>query len=170
MDTTRMGQGMTLIAILIGLGLLTLYFQGKEYERYNPNAEPLSEASQRGVEVRLKSNSRGHYVVSGELNGQRVDFLLDTGATDVVVPEAIAREAGLPYGPRSWAKTANGVIDVWDTRIDRIAIGGITLHDTPASINPHSDGAILLGMSALGQVEFTHSGNWLTLRQNPPSR
>lgn len=165
METKRMGQGMMLIAILIGLWLMTLFFAGVEERRYNPNQAPLTQLTEAGAEVQLKRNAQGHYVVSGEINGQKVDFLLDTGATDVVVPEGIARKAGLEYGRRSWAKTANGVIDVWNTRIAHIAIGDISLHDTPASINPHSDGAILLGMSALGQVEFVQSGAWLTLRQ-----
>lgn len=156
---------MTAIAVLFGIGLMTLFFAKVEETRYNPNSSPSSRVYEASVEVPLVRNHYGHYVVTGHVNGQEVDFLLDTGATDVVVPESIAKAAGLSYGQRSRAMTANGVITVWRTRIDQLTIGDIQLRDVPASINPHSEDAILLGMSALGQIEFVQSGETLTLKQ-----
>ena len=74
----------------------------------------------------------------------------------------------LPFGQRMQAMTANGAVTVFRTRIDRLEIGDIVLRDIPASINTSdSFGAILLGMSALGQIEFRQQGNVLTLRHKP---
>lgn len=168
METKSMGQGMMAIAIAIGIALMTLYFSGMEERRFNPNKNPESLVhadAARTVEVPLMRNRYGHYVVTGEINGREVDFLLDTGATDVVVPEDVANAIGLAKGRRGQAMTANGPVTIWDTHIHTLTIGGIKLHDINASINPRMTGAILLGMSALGQVEFTQSGNTLTLKQ-----
>ena len=154
------------IAVEIGMALLNFHFGGVEEEMRNPNRAPQSVAYAETIEVPLKRNRQGHYVVVGSINGREVEFLLDTGATDVVIPEHTARQLGLPYGRRRQAMTANGAITIFQTRIDVLQIGEIRLHDIDASINPSmKSGAILLGMSALGKIEFSQHGNTLTLKQ-----
>ncbi|MBT4160380.1 MAG: TIGR02281 family clan AA aspartic protease [Gammaproteobacteria bacterium] len=167
MDSTRAGQGMMTIAVILGMAMLTWYFGGVEEKQRNPNADPQSLIHLNSVEVPLKRNRLGHYLVNGIINGREVEFLLDTGATDVVVPETTAKRLGLAYGRRGQAMTANGAVTVYQTRIDELQIGEIKLYNITASINPAmSSGAILLGMSALGQIEFSQQGNTLTLRQH----
>jgi aspartyl protease family protein len=109
-------------------------------------------------------------VSSGQINGVPVTFLLDTGATDVAIPSSVAREASLEPGFATLASTANGVITVYSTEVDELTLGNIYLHNIAASITPSLGGdTILLGMSALKQVEFTQRGSTLTLRQLPES-
>lgn len=166
MDTNRTGQGMLTIGAILGMGMLTWFFSGVEENQRNPNQTPQSNVFLETVEVPLKRNRMGHYVVAGTINGRNVEFLLDTGATDVVVPEPTAQMLGLPYGRQGRALTANGTVTIYQTRINELHIGKIQLQNIDASINPGmTEGAILLGMSALGQIEFTQSGNTLTLRQ-----
>lgn len=166
MDTRRTGQGMMTAGLIMGMVLLTWFFGGVEEKQRNPNMDPQSQVFDRSVEVPLKRNRQGHYLVTGEINGSSVDFLLDTGATDVVIPEAIAQGLNLPYGRAGQAMTANGVVTVYQTVISELAIGEIRLYDVRASINPAMrNGEILLGMSALGRIEFIQQGNHLTLRQ-----
>jgi len=161
-----MGQGMMTVAVILGMLLLTWYFSGVEEKKRNPNLDPESRIYANTIEVPLRQNRMGHYLVTGAINGAEVEFLLDTGATDVVIPEIIARELNLPYGSRGQAMTANGVVTIFRTRIDDLSIGDIHLRDINASINPAMpDGAILLGMSALRHIEFTQQGRTLTLRQ-----
>ncbi|MEX2367341.1 MAG: TIGR02281 family clan AA aspartic protease [Pseudohongiellaceae bacterium] len=168
-SSKRMGQAMIAIGFILGIGMLTMLFDRQLDEMANPNRNPQSTFVQDGsVEVRLESNRQGHYVMTGAVNDIAADFILDTGATDVVIPQGLARAAGLEYGPQSRAMTANGVVPVYATRIDELQLGSITLHDVRASINPAMDDSIvLLGMSALGQVEFTQRGSRLTLRYYP---
>jgi aspartyl protease family protein len=106
-------------------------------------------------------------VTNGFINGEPVTFMLDTGATDVVIPESIAKSLGLNRLAYSEASTANGTIPVYKTRIDQLSIGNIKLYDVPASINPSMTGeqAILLGMSALKQLELIQKNRSLTLIQ-----
>lgn len=161
-----MGQGMMAVAFLLALGLLTMFFSGVEQQQRNPNQAPESLQQGNLTEVVLDRNRQGHYLVVGQINGQDAEFLLDTGATDVVVPEHIAADLGLHKGRAARAMTANGAVTVFDTRIDELRIGKITLRDVNASINPGMrNQEILLGMSALKQVEFLQRGSQLTLRQ-----
>ncbi len=161
-----MGQGMMVAAFLIALGLLTMFFSGVEEEQRNPNRSPDSIQNLRSIEVVLERNRQGHYLVVGEINGRDAEFLLDTGATDVVIPEAFAASLGLSKGRAGRAMTANGAVTVYDTRIRELKIGKIRLENVNASINPGMrNQEILLGMSALKQIEFIQRGSQLTLRQ-----
>lgn len=165
-DTQPFGRGMLILAWLVALGLLTLFFRNWEEQRNNPNQDPTSYSGNGVKEVVLEGNRRHHYVANGKINGKQVTFLLDTGATDVVIPGQLARKLNLKPGPSGYAQTANGVIEVKATRLDSLQLGSIHLTNVRASINPAMhDQAILLGMSALKQVEFTQRNGQLILRQ-----
>ncbi|RRJ83538.1 TIGR02281 family clan AA aspartic protease [Aestuariirhabdus litorea] len=161
---------MIAIAWIIGLALLTRYFAGVEEQQYNPNSTPQSRLDADGLpELVLRQNRFGHYLLTGAINGQPATLLLDTGATAVVVAESLARKAGLQRGVAGYANTANGRVRVFSTRIASLQMGEIVLYDVPASINPAMQGdEVLLGMSALRQLEFTQRGQELTLRPLPP--
>ena len=163
------GKGMLIVSFFLGLMALTIFFDGVLQSQSNPNSEPKFNETDNGIrEVVLQRNRQGHYVANGTINGVPVTFLLDTGATDVAIPAAIARKAGLKQGYISQAATANGIIQVYSTILDELQLGNIRLHDIKASITPSMGGeTILLGMSALKQVEFTQRGSKLTLRQIP---
>ena len=163
------GQGMLIACFTLGLVALTVFFDGWLENQSNPNQSPQSSQTSSGIrEVVLQRNRQGHYVSSGAINGVPVTFLLDTGATDVAIPSELARLARLNRGFETQAFTANGVISVYSTQVDELELGNITLHDIDASITPSMGGdTILLGMSALKQVDFTQRGSTLTLRHLP---
>lgn len=162
---SKLGKWMLVIAWILGLGLLTLFFNEQIAEQINPNREPISYASQTGVEVRLKRNRMGHYVSAGEINGQAVTFMLDTGATDVSIPFHLKDNLGLQAGRSQRVRTANGSLQVAQTYIDELRLGDIRLTNVRANLNPGmQDNEILLGMSALKQLEFTQRGDWLILK------
>jgi len=168
MNPQKAGTGMIAAAFIIGLILLTLFFSNVEENQRNPNRSPESRIYQQAVEVALERNRQGHYVVTGTINREPVEFLLDTGASDVVVPQAIADRLGLERGYPGRAMTANGYVTVYQTTIEQLTIGDIVLANVKASINPAmAPPAVLLGMSALKQVEFIQKGESLTLRQVP---
>jgi aspartyl protease family protein len=92
--------------------------------------------------------------------------MLDTGASDVAIPEDIAREIGLKRGRAMIYQTANGPATVYATRLNEISLGDIHLKNIRATINPnYQSNDILLGMSFLKHLEFTQRGDQLTLRQ-----
>ncbi|RMG56550.1 MAG: TIGR02281 family clan AA aspartic protease [Gammaproteobacteria bacterium] len=154
---------------LLALAVLAWWFQGRLDAQRNPNRQP-QVVQQGDVPVLvLKRNRQGHYVASGTINGMEVEFLLDTGATDVAVPESVARRAGLDRGAPMRFLTANGVAEGWSTRIGQLSLGPIRLEDVRASINPamHGD-QVLLGMSFLRHLDFEQRGDRLLLRPRTP--
>jgi len=149
--------------ILIIAGL-TFFFNQWIQERNNPNRYIASSVEDGLHEVVLQRNRAGHYVASGQINGQPVVFLVDTGASDVNIPQRIANRLGLEKGRPQYATTANGTITVYNTTLDSIGVGGLTLQNISASINPHMyTQEVLLGMSFLKHLELNQSGDALTL-------
>lgn len=166
-NTQRTGRAMMIFAWVGGLVLLTLLFQDVLHERFNPNAKPVVQQSEGGrQEVVLERNSKGHYVANGAINGYTVTFLLDTGATDVALPEALADRLRLRRLGGAVSQTANGPVAVWQTVLSDVQLGAIRLNDVRASIVPSmgTDDPVLLGMSFLRQLEFTQRDGQLTLR------
>ena len=162
----QLGKGFTIIAWIIVLGLMTYYFDRYLDKQNNPNQQVTTIHSVETREVMLKRNRAGHYIASALINDQIVTAMLDTGATDVSIPERIARNLHLQRGLPFEVSTANGIITVYATTLDKVQIGDISLEGIRAHINPHmQDKEVLLGMSFFKQLEFTQQGNQLTLRQ-----
>ena len=163
----RAGRVMWVLAWGAGLLLATHFFGNWEDRQRNPNQTPQSVHGEGFVEVSLASSRQGHYVVNGQIDGQDVTFLLDTGATQVAIPNQVARDLGLQAGAPVQIRTANGLATAHRTRLERLQLGDIVLHDVSALIAQGMDGdEILLGMSALKQLEFSQKGGTLVLRQS----
>lgn len=156
-----------ILAWVGGMALLTLLFRDVLEARFNPNMQPQVQMAADGTrEVILERNAQGHYVAGGGINGLPVTFLLDTGATDVAVPEPLARRLGLERRGGGISQTANGPVAVWTTRLDEVQLGALTLRDVRAVILPSMQATdpVLLGMSFLKQVDFSQRDGRLLLR------
>lgn len=155
-----LGKGMLIAAWVLVLGLLTWAFSGGFSSR-----DPVSSREAGRVTVVLQRDRSGHYLARGEINGQPVQFLLDTGATWVSIPQKVADRLGLKRGPRFSVETAGGTMTSYATRLERVRLGEIELENIGAGINPHvEDEEVLLGMSFLRDLEFTQRGDQLILR------
>jgi aspartyl protease family protein len=153
---TGFGRGMILGAWVLFLILLTLLFSGWLQKQSNPNRTLVVAKEATGeLVVSLQRNRAGHYLAPGKVNGEEVSFILDTGATKVALPQAVASRAGLKRGLRSQSMTASGVVDVWMTRVDRLRLGPFEMVDVPAVIIPDMPGdEVLLGMSFLKHLRL----------------
>jgi aspartyl protease family protein len=116
--------------------------------------------------VTLAADGNGHFMAEGQVNGARVRFLVDTGATLVTLPAAEASRLGIDYrrGQQAISQTANGRVIVYRVRLDTVTLGGMTLRDVDAVVpdGPGLDVA-LLGMSFLNRTEMRREGANLTL-------
>ena len=162
----RIGRVFMVLAWCAALFLATRFFGQWEARQQNPNVVVSSQQGEGFIEVKLVSNVQGHFVASGLINGQPVDFMLDTGATDVSIPADLARRLKLEEGFGVTLSTANGLSQGYRTRIERLQLGDIVLRDVRALVAPglHGD-QVLLGMSALNKLEFTQRGGTMLLRQ-----
>lgn len=160
---SRIGSIAVWVALIAGL---TFVFGWLLDRQHNPNYSNITRiTADGGSEVVLKRNRYGHYVASGEINNQPVQFFVDTGATRISIPERVADNLGLQRGAPGLAQTANGTVQVYDTRLAHVRLGNIELNNVAASINPGMSGRdILLGMSFLGHLELIQRGDTLRLR------
>jgi aspartyl protease family protein len=114
----------------------------------------------------LSADTRGHFITFGQINGQSVQFLVDTGASMVTMNASDARRLGVNYlkGERGVASTANGVATVYQVKLDTVRVGDITIGNVDALV--HEGNALpvaLLGMSFLNRVDMRRDGPTMTL-------
>ncbi len=102
--------------------------------------------------VALNRDNSGHFVARAEVNGTPVRFLVDTGASQIVLSKQDAERIG--HSPDKLrflgqASTANGVVRTAPVMLDSIKVGDFIDHDVRASVNGGDLGSSLLGMSYL---------------------
>jgi clan AA aspartic protease (TIGR02281 family) len=100
--------------------------------------------------IRIKEDSNGHYYVKGSADGVPLEFMIDSGATHIVLPKEAAQR--LHVGPLRFdvtTNTANGRIQNARITIHKLSIGPYTATDIPAVVNGGMLDEPLLGMSWL---------------------
>jgi aspartyl protease family protein len=112
--------------------------------------------------VALSQNRDGGYEVVGEVDGQKVRFAIDTGASDIVLSPADARRIGIDTASLDFSRsyeTANGAGHGARAVVDTLEVGPIRLSHVPVSINQADMSQSLLGMAFLRRLdsfEFRH--------------
>jgi len=119
--------------------------------------------------VTLQNDGSGHFRVEARVDGRPVNFLVDTGASSIVLNEKSAAELGIHPAARDYTvrtQTANGVGTAARVRLNQVEVNGITVYDIDAMVV--SDQALstnLLGMTFLSRVKWTHDRGRLVLEQ-----
>ena len=110
-----------------------------------------------GGEVIVNQRLGGEFAITGRVNGARVTFLFDTGASSVVLTAADARRAGINAAGLDYdaqVSTANGDALAAEVRLDQVAVGPIVMRNVAALIaRPGALDESLLGMSFLGRLK-----------------
>lgn len=147
----RMGQAVQHAAIwgLIFVGVvLAIGFKDQlTGQLYVDHAVPVGEGA-----LAFRRAPDGHFYIAAEVNGQPVRFMVDTGATNLVLAAADARAAGIDPARLQFIQptyTANGRVMSAPVRLDTVALGGETDRDVPASISGGDLDQSLLGMRYL---------------------
>lgn len=102
----------------------------------------------------IKPKEGGHYFVDSHINDQPLNFLIDTGATNVAIPQADATAAHLICEKQTSINTANGIASACETTITTLTFGPFTLKNVTATINP-TLAQPLLGMNVLQQFKIS---------------
>ena len=118
--------------------------------------------------VAISAGRHGHFVLEANVDGQDIRFLIDTGASDVVLSPADALRLGFDPGKLRFTRTyrtANGTVKGAPVRLARVAIGPIVIKEVRASVNGAAMERSLLGMSFLGRLSgYEVSGGRLVLK------
>jgi aspartyl protease family protein len=135
------------------------------------SANTLEVAAPTGLHsISLPRDARGHFQTEGRIDGQRIGFLVDTGASVVALNETTAARFGLRPSRADYnatVSTANGTIKAARTRLAMVDIGGLVVRDVEAMVLP--DQALsenLLGLSFLSRLKrFEYANGKMVLEQ-----
>lgn len=114
----------------------------------NPRQAILSEST-----IAVPRSNDGHYHLTLDVNGTAIDFVIDTGASQVVLSQRDAARIGIDANSLNYsgaASTANGVVRTAPVVLDQVTLGDITDRDVPAVVNGGDMDNSLLGMTYLG--------------------
>lgn len=120
-----------------------------------------------GRKIILMSDSRGHFVNQGLINGRVMQFMVDTGATTVAIGKPDADRMGLDYqaGQPVRMNTANGVAQGWRIRLNSVRIGEVEVFNVDAIVTPQAMPYVLLGNSFLGSFQMTRTNDQMVLEK-----
>lgn len=121
----------------------------------------------RGSEtISFKKSMDGHFYISLRAGNEAMRFLLDTGATRVIIPESDARKIGVDMASLEYkypVRTANGIIQTAFITIPRMTLGSLTIKNVAASVAKGEGMPPILGMSFLDRIpSWTMKGDQLT--------
>ncbi len=118
-----------------------------------------------GTEIKLTSDSLGHFLANGQVNGRGVTFMVDTGASAVALGKGDAERMGLAYlqGQRVPVNTANGVVVAYRVALTSVRIGDVEVFNVEALVNPQDMPFVLLGNSFLTRFQMRRDNDTLTL-------
>lgn len=144
------------LSLAVGIYILADYIQ-------NPNkAWRLGDNAN---SVMLKRGLDGHYRAEALINNQKVNVLIDTGATGVAISQRVADKLGLKSIEAIRTETANGDSVGYMVRLQSVKVGGVEAQNVSAMIAPGLDGDALLGMSYLGRMDVRLFKNQMTIKQ-----
>ena len=120
-----------------------------------------------GTRVVINAGSGGHFVTLGQINGNAVQFIIDTGATAVSLSVAQAQRLGLNYqsGQPVQMGTANGVVRAWRLKLASVRIGDVLVYDVDSVVSAGDMPYVLLGNSFLSHFQMTRSNDQMVLEK-----
>lgn len=118
-------------------------------------------------ETRVRLASDGHFWVEAEMNGEKVRFLVDSGATTTSISVDTAQRVGIrPHaGLPAVVRTANGLVNVQRGRADTLTVGNITRQNVAVHISESFGDMNVIGMNFLSSLRsWSVEGRTLVLK------
>jgi len=168
---------MIFAAFMVGLGTLMAQMADRMTARpalatiTSRKAAAVETVGQSGLRsLSIPRDARGHFQTEGRIDGQRIGFMVDTGASMIALNETSAALFGLRPSRGDYnatVTTANGTIKAARTRLAMVDIGGLVVRDVDAMVLP--DEALsenLLGLSFLSKLKrFEYANGKMVLEQ-----
>ncbi|WGH79000.1 retropepsin-like aspartic protease family protein [Jannaschia ovalis] len=150
----RLGQTLQQAAIwgFIFIGVVLVYGIWDDIERTLVPRQSMAVDGE-SVMIDVPRARNGHYYLTMEVNGAPIRFVIDTGATDLVLTQEDAARAGIDVDSLRYfgrAMTANGPVETAEIRLETVGLGAFVDRDVRAVVNAGEMGQSLLGMSYLG--------------------
>lgn len=170
MDFKQMYRNIALWSAIAGIVFLGYSFREEaKWIGTRLYAELVPVSGQSGADsIRFAKSSNGHFLVEVSVDGIPIRFLVDTGASDIILSPADATRLGFELTALRYSKiynTANGQVQAAPVDLAEMVVGPIHLKGIRASVNSVEMNISLLGMSFLNRLSgFEVSGDHLVLR------
>ena len=154
------------VAIFAGGFVLFTFRDDLGWVAQRLRAEATGAPVEQGETIRIPMAIDGHFWVSGEINGEPVKFLVDSGATMTTIGSETASRAGVAINPgrHQLVRTGKGIIRVASGRADQLAIGPIQRNGMRLHVAQGED-LNVLGMNFLSSLDrWGVEGRWLILQ------
>jgi aspartyl protease family protein len=165
--TIKLGQTWNGIKIIaVERTRATIEFEGKQRVLSLGQHYRSTPASDGRQAVTLAADPRGHFFADATVNGQPVRFVVDTGASVVVLSSADAGRMGIDWrqGRPAPMQTANGATVGYLVKLQSVRVGGIELQNIDGVVVEQGLGSYgLLGMSFLNRLEMRREGEKMEL-------
>lgn len=142
--------GWVLIFGILGLGYSIWNGNGRLAAEFRPAVGSIDENS-----ITFRADRSGHYFVRAEINGSEIDFMVDTGATHLVLNMQDAEKLGYDLEQLNFnlpASTANGIVYSAAVNFSSVVVGPIRVENVGGFVNQGELDVSLLGMSFLNQL------------------
>ena len=164
-----MGQIVAVALVLLIAGVLAVKFVDQNGRAPVVTMAAPAQENTNYRSVKLTRADNGHFEVEARVDGRRLEFIVDTGASHIALRESDAARLGIRPVPRDYTvkvNTANGVGRAARVELRSVEIGGIVVRDLLAFVHPDEALSVnLLGMSFLSRVRWTHDRGKLVLEQ-----
>jgi len=153
------------IAIFAGGFVIFTFRDDLSYVGQRLRAEATGEPVTQGEEIRIPMAIDGHFWVDGRVNGKKVKFLVDSGATMTTVGRETAARVDMQVNPQrnQIVRTGNGIIRVATGRAETLTVGTIERDDVAVHVADDED-LNVLGMNFLSSLQrWGVEGRWLIL-------
>jgi aspartyl protease family protein len=155
---TAMAWGMIFLGVMAGYGL---------WQEVRTDVIP-RQAVMDGGEITLPRAPNGHYYLTLDIAGTPLRFMVDTGATNVVLSRDDARKLGFDPATLMYlgqAQTANGIVRTARVELQDVRLGPYTDPTLRAFVNDGEMDGSLLGMDYLGRYRIEIAGDRMVLRR-----
>ena len=131
--------------IIFGTFLAVSFWQNMQTDRRAANGKD---------QIRIVRENDGHYYLDAQVNGVAITFVVDTGASNIVLSQSAAKAAGIAVGELNYfgrAQTANGEVRIAPIRIETLVVEDVTDKNLRAVVNEGELDTSLLGMDYLNR-------------------
>jgi len=164
-----MGQIVAVALVLLLAGVLAVKFVDQNGRAPAATMAAPAQENTNFRSVKLNRADNGHFEVEARVDGRRLEFIVDTGASHIALRESDAARLGIRPVPRDYTvkvNTANGVGRAARVELRSVEIRGIVVLVLLAFVHPDEALSVnLLGMSFLSRVRWTHERGKLVLEQ-----
>ena len=153
------------VAIFGGGFVLFTFRDDLGYVGQRLRAEATGEPVKQGREIRIPMSIDGHFWVDGLVNGKKVKFLIDSGATMTTIGRKTAAKVGVKASPtrNQIVRTGNGFIRVATGTAKTLEVGNIERANLALHVADDDD-LNVLGMNFLSSLQrWGVEGRWLIL-------